>query len=529
MVDKLKSKLVFKLMGAIGITLCLGLAVLGATAISLQYNGALGLQTKNTRNLPALVINDLDGLMMKGESKALTDYIKETKERGFVLDLRIFDGLGKEVDSTVDGQDQDMARVLQTGKQAESRTVQKGVHTLAMRVPLPNEQRCQQCHDAGPKYLGGILLSTSVEDGYASAMSLTRTLVATGVVFFLVVLGCMSVFCRRIIVTHILEFLEQAREIGKGGGDLTRMITVRSSDEIGQLGVAINQLTSKLREIILQVSDRANRVAAAAHRLYSTSVQMSTNTESVAVETASVAGASEEMAATSTEIANNCIKVAESSKQASASAMTGSDVVERTIEVMNRIAGRVVDSARTVENLGACSTQIGQIISTIDDIADQTNLLALNAAIEAARAGEHGRGFAVVADEVRALAERTTGATKEISTMVTSIQKDTEEAVRSMEQGVTEVKSGTREAGLSGSALKEILEQVESVSMQVSQIASAADQQTATTRDITDNIQRVTRVVKDAALGLQESTAAASQLASLAEELQALAGQFKVI
>ena len=192
---------------------------------------------------------------------------------------------------------------------------------------------------------------------------------------------------------HILEFLEQVREIGRGGGDLTRMITVRSSDEIGQLGVAINQLTSKLREIILQVSDHATRVAAAAHQLYSTSAEMSKNTESVAVQTSSVAGASEEMAATSTEIANNCIKVAQSSKQASASAMTGSEVVERTIEVMNRIAGRVVDSARTVENLGARSTQIGKIISTIDDIADQTNLLALNAAIEAARAGETRTGI----------------------------------------------------------------------------------------------------------------------------------------
>ena len=421
-----------------------------------------------------------------------------------------------------------MARVLETGTQTESMAVQKNIHTLSMRVPLPNEQRCQQCHDAESKYLGGILLSTSIEDGYVSAMSLTRTLVATGVVFFLVVLSCICVFCRRIIVAHILEFLEQVREIGRGGGDLTRMITVRSSDEIGQLGVAINQLTSKLREIILQVSDHATRVAAAAHQLYSTSAEMSKNTESVAAQTSSVAGASEEMAATSTEIANNCIKVAQSSKQASASAMTGSEVVERTIDVMNRIAGRVVDSARTVENLGARSTQIGQIISTIDDIADQTNLLALNAAIEAARAGEHGRGFAVVADEVRALAERTTVATREISTMVKSIQKDTEEAVRSMEQGVTEVKSGTHEAGLSGSALKEILEQVESVSVQVSQIASAADQQTVTTKDISENIVQVTQVVKEAALGLQKSTAAASQLASLAEELQALAGQFKV-
>jgi methyl-accepting chemotaxis protein len=163
---------------------------------------------------------------------------------------------------------------------------------------------------------------------------------------------------------------------------------------------------------------------------------------------------------------------------------------------MNSIADRVAKTARTIDNLGSRSDQIGAIIGTIEDIADQTNLLALNAAIEAARAGEQGRGFAVVADEVRALAERTTKATKEISTMIKTIQTETKDAVKSMEVGVQEVEKGTMEAARSGEALGKILEQISTVTSQITQIATAAEQQTSTIHEINNNIQIVADVAK---------------------------------
>lgn len=160
----------------------------------------------------------------------------------------------------------------------------------------------------------------------------------------------------------------------------------------------------------------------------------------------------------------------------------GSEVVSNTVKVMGNIAQRVHETARTVESLGARSDQIGGIINTIQDIADQTNLLALNAAIEAARAGEQGRGFAVVADEVRALAERTTKATKEIGDMIKAIQGETKKAVSAMEAGVNEVELGTTEAAKSGESLQKIVEQINAVSMQVNQVATAAEEQTATAK-----------------------------------------------
>ena len=195
---------------------------------------------------------------------------------------------------------------------------------------------------------------------------------------------------------------------------------------------------------------------------------------------------------------------------------------------MSHIADKVKESAKTVESLGSRSDQIGAIIGTIEDIADQTNLLALNAAIEAARAGEQGRGFAVVADEVRALAERTTRATKEIGEMIKAIQRETKGAVTAMEQGVLQVQEGTSEAGKSGSALQDILQQINDVAMQVNQIATAAEEQTATTNEISNNMHQITDVVQQTTQGAQQSATAAAQLNKNAEELQRLVRQFRL-
>jgi methyl-accepting chemotaxis protein len=220
---------------------------------------------------------------------------------------------------------------------------------------------------------------------------------------------------------------------------------------------------------------------------------------------------------------------AESSQQSTASATRGVGVVQGTIAGMSRIAERVKQTAQTVENLGTCSEQIGEIVGTIEDIADQTNLLALNAAIEAARAGEQGRGFAVVADEVRALAERTTKATKEIAEMIKTIQSETRGAVSSMQEGVVEVANGTAASQESGKALDDILCRINEVTMQINQIATAAEEQTAVTGEITMNVQHVTDVVAHTARGVNEIAAASTQLASNARLFQELVQRFKFV
>jgi methyl-accepting chemotaxis protein len=195
---------------------------------------------------------------------------------------------------------------------------------------------------------------------------------------------------------------------------------------------------------------------------------------------------------------------------------------------MERIAGRVKDASRTVEDLGTRSEQIGQIIGTIEDIADQTNLLALNAAIEAARAGEQGRGFAVVADEVRALAERTTRATREIGEMIKAIQNETRSAVTAIEEGVSEVEKGTDFSARSGQALEEILIQIVDVTTQVNQISAAAEEQTASTGEMSTNIQQITNIIRQTAQGATQTASASSELSKEADELQRIVGRFKL-
>jgi len=369
----------------------------------------------------------------------------------------------------------------------------------------------------------------------AKQASEQNTSAAHGAVQFTLIFALLSIvlaiglgiFISRIITTPLKQGVEFA--IAVAGGDLTHRLDMDREDEIGKLANALDGMVEELREVITKMADASDTVSSAAAQLSASSEQMATGTEEVAAQAGTVATAGEEMAATSTEIAQNCTMAADSSKLANDSAVTGASIVRETVTVMNRIAERVKDSAKTVESLGSRSDQIGEIIGTIEDIADQTNLLALNAAIEAARAGEQGRGFAVVADEVRALAERTTKATKEIGQMIKAIQSETKGAVEVMEEGVMEVEKGTAEAAKSGNALQDILDQINAVTMQVSQMATAAEQQTATTTEISTNIQQITEVIQGTARGAEEAASAANQLAKMAEELQNLAGHFRLV
>jgi methyl-accepting chemotaxis protein len=330
----------------------------------------------------------------------------------------------------------------------------------------------------------------------------------------------------RSIIVPVNQLAAQADRLADG--DLTVQIAVEGEDEIGQLAGAFRRMAQNLSKAISQISQSAMQVASASSQLQSTAGEIANGAEQVASQSTSVATASEEMSATSGDIAMNCQMAAETSNRASDMARSGVEVVRETIEGMERIAGQVRAAAKTVEDLGARSDQIGAIIGTIEDIADQTNLLALNAAIEAARAGEQGRGFAVVADEVRALAERTTRATREIGDMIKAIQGETKGAVAAMEEGVAQVEKGTASSMKSGDALATIMEQINDVNMQVNQIATAAEEQTATTSEITGNIHQITDIVQRTSQGAAETAAASSDLSRESEQLQRLVGQFRL-
>jgi methyl-accepting chemotaxis protein/hemerythrin len=311
-------------------------------------------------------------------------------------------------------------------------------------------------------------------------------------------------------------------------GDLSVRVAITGNGELGRLAIAFNSMMTDMNKAMRQFFSVADLVRDSVDMVSATTHSMALAAEDVALQAGTIATASEEMSATSGDIARNCLFAAESAQKATDQTHSGAQLVQNSARLMDNIAKRVNESSNTVEGLGQRSDKIGAIVNTIQDIADQTNLLALNAAIEAARAGEQGRGFAVVADEVRALAERTTKATKEISAMIKSIQDETLTAVSSMSEGVGEVKRGTAETNRSGEALEDILNRINDLNMQVSQIATAAEEQTATTQEITSNIQMITDVVNHNVENARNTTHATGKLAEQVDELHKLVGHFRL-
>ncbi|ABQ25166.1 methyl-accepting chemotaxis protein [Geotalea uraniireducens] len=330
----------------------------------------------------------------------------------------------------------------------------------------------------------------------------------------------------RSVRDNIHELHLAAQQVAEG--NLNMKLAIPSRDEIGAVSRSFNAMVGDLGDIVGKVSITATQVATAASQLTSTADKIAMDSENVAIQATAVATASEQMLETSTDIARSCCDAAGNSQHSNRIATSGVAVLKETLTVMEGIASRVKLSATSIGALEARSNSIGEIVSTIEDIADQTNLLALNAAIEAARAGEQGRGFAVVADEVRALAERTTVATRQISEMIGSIQKETRSAVEFMDSGVQEVGNGMEKAAESEEALKQIFEQIDSVSTQISQIAGAAEEQTATTNVISKSIQEMNAISYETAGGAKESAAAASQLSDLSCELKSLVMRFRL-
>ncbi|RPI62502.1 MAG: DUF3365 domain-containing protein [Ignavibacteriales bacterium] len=326
---------------------------------------------------------------------------------------------------------------------------------------------------------------------------------------------------------HAQKMLVEMEKFAKG--DLSVGLKIENKDDlIGKLFTGFNQVVDNIRNIIVKVTEAVQATASAANQISSSTEEMAAGAQEQSSQATEVAGAVEQMTKTIYETTKNTVQATEASKNAGVIAKEGGHVVEETIIGMNRIAEVVRKSADTVQELGKSSDQIGEIVQVIDDIADQTNLLALNAAIEAARAGEQGRGFAVVADEVRKLAERTSKATKEIAAMIKQIQKDTGDAVDSMQEGTKQVEDGKLLAEKAGASLEEIIIGAERVVDIVTQVAAASEEQSSAAEQISKNIESISSVTQESASGIQQIAHASEDLNRLTLNLQELIAQFKL-
>ena len=310
-------------------------------------------------------------------------------------------------------------------------------------------------------------------------------------------------------------------------GDLTVNATV-SEDFTGAIADSVNFAIDQLRQLVLVINSTAERVSQSSEQTQMNAVELAEASEHQAQEIAGVSAAINEMTVSIDQVSNNASESATVAQRSVAIAYNGAEVVQRSIEGMNVIRDQIQETSKRIKRLGESSQEIGDIVGLINDIADQTNVLALNAAIQASMAGEAGRGFAVVADEVQRLAERSANATKQIETLVKTIQADTSEAVMSMESTTSEVVRGARLAKDAGEALEEVQTVSNTLADLIQNISNAALQQAESAGHISHTMNIIQDITSQTSSGSMATARSIGELSEMAAALQESVTGFKV-
>ncbi len=355
-------------------------------------------------------------------------------------------------------------------------------------------------------------------------------IIAISVAAFIIGIGIASYISR--IVSKPVQLVSQAAKQLAAGNLAIEKINVKNNDEIGQLATDFNEMASSLRAIIFQVSTTSEQIAASAEEMMASADQTNSATNQVATAIQEVAGGAElqsknteesakavgEMSSAIQRVAVTTSTVAESAVDTTKQAMLGHNSLEKVIEKMKTINQTTRETNTVIKDLDRKSAEIGNIIDVITGIADQTNLLALNAAIEAARAGEHGKGFAVVADEVRKLAELSRQSASQISSLIEVIQKETHQVVEMMNKGATEISEGTSLVEGTGKTFDEILKSIENVSSEIQEVSAISEEMSANVMQVNSSIEEVTRIARSSVASTAEiASATEEQLASMEE------------
>ncbi len=363
------------------------------------------------------------------------------------------------------------------------------------------------------------------QDGLAAYETMrwvTLGLIAASIVFALVLARMMVGSIRRPLM-EVRGVLQQL-----GDGDLTTQVGYRSRDELGEMAQDLNSTIAAQRQMLMQVQSTIEQLATAGEEMATVTEQMTRTVNEQHGETDQVATAMHEMTATVQEVAGNISLTADSAREAHGETQAGAEVVARAKAQIRQLAECIEASSRTIAEVEQHSEAINAVLEVIRGVAEQTNLLALNAAIEAARAGEQGRGFAVVADEVRTLAGRTQESTEEINDMIEKLQACSRRAVEVMAQSQEQSRQAVDYADQSAAALAAIADKVHHITDMSQQIASAAEEQRAVSEEINRNVVRINDMAAETAGSAEETAAASQDLARMASDLQALVSRFKV-
>ena len=410
-------------------------------------------------------------------------------------------------------------------------TLPAGMPTRAPRIAIDFRSDdftvTQSIVDEENNRIGTIYMLTDlrvVEEAIANYITITL-MICLGVI--VLALG-LSWLIQRAIVQPVNEVVFALRDMAEGEGDLTLRLNVDSNDEIGELVSWFNTFVEKIHNVVVQFRDTANDLSSSATELSSQSGSTSHSIISQQKEIEEVESAMREMSVTVQGVATSIVSSANDSEEADKESKTGREVVGETMSAIEALASDIESASGVITKLQQDSDTIGSVLDVIRGIADQTNLLALNAAIEAARAGEQGRGFAVVADEVRTLASRTQESTQEIHDMIERLQMGSREAVQVMDKGRAQAHASVETADKARSSLAAITTAVGTIKDVSRQIASASEEQKTTTDDINGNIVNIASAVRKTSEGAQEMAKRAEELDQLSNDMLKLVGQFKL-
>jgi len=353
-----------------------------------------------------------------------------------------------------------------------------------------------------------------------------RNVIIVILVLAAIMTGLLAVILTRSIVRPLVDAVRAAEDVARG--DLTQPVLIQGRDEVTRLQQALQTMQTNLRETLQQISGSATQVASAAEELNAVTEEGSRSLQQQNDEIEQAATAVNQMTAAVEEVASNAVSTSTASQQSSSSAIKGSQRVQETVTAIVQMTNDVETTSEQVRNLAGQTRDIGKVLDVIRAIAEQTNLLALNAAIEAARAGEAGRGFAVVADEVRALAHRTQQSTQEIEVMVSGIQQGSSQAVESMQNSGARAQATLEVARSAGVALEEITRSVGEISDRNLVIASAAEEQAQVSREVDRNLVNIRDLSLQSSAGANQTNSASHELSRLAVELNQMVGRFKI-